>query len=162
MSHLHFVTNELSAKRVRQLGENPDYIFNVGSLGLDNIRRLKLLNRRELEEKLNFCFRSKNLLSPSHPVTLDEMPSSKQMQELLNALSHLDGDTGIIFTGSNADAEGRQLNQMIKKFVETHPMLYITSHWGSYCTSVLCPRWIWWLAILQVESMKSLHLKNRQ
>jgi len=121
MSHLHFVTNELSAKRVRQLGENPDYIFNVGSPGLDNIRRLKLLNRRELEEKLNFCFRSKNLLVTFHPVTLDEMPSSKQMQELLNALSHLDGDTGIIFTGSNADAEGRQLNQMIKKFVETHP-----------------------------------------
>jgi len=75
MSHLHFVTNELSAKRVRQLGENPDYIFNVGSLGLDNIRRLKLLNRRELEEKLNFCFRSKNLLVTFHPVTLDEMPS---------------------------------------------------------------------------------------
>ena len=109
------------AKRVRQLGENPDYIFNVGSPGLDNIRRLKLLNRRELEEKLNFCFRSKNLLVTFHPVTLDEMPSSKQMQELLDALSHLDGDTGIIFTGSNADAEGRQLNQMIKKFVETHP-----------------------------------------
>lgn len=121
MSQLHFVTNKLSAKRVRQLGENPDYIFNVGSPGLDNIRRLKLLNRRQLEEKLNFCFRGKNLLVTFHPVTLDEIPSSKQMQELLDALSHLDRDTGIIFTGSNADAEGRQLNQMVKNFVETHP-----------------------------------------
>lgn len=121
MSQLHFVTNELSAKRVRQLGENPEYIFNVGSPGLDNIRRLELLDREQLEQKLDFCFRNKNLMVTFHPVTLDEIPSSKQLQELLDALDCFGEDTGIIFTGANADAEGRQLNLMIKKFVETHP-----------------------------------------
>lgn len=59
MSHLHFVTNAVSARRVRQLGENPEYIFNVGSPGLDCIKRTKLLSRSELEAALNFKFRGK-------------------------------------------------------------------------------------------------------
>lgn len=121
MSQLHFVTNELSAKRVRQLGENPDYIFNLGSPGLDNIRRLELLDRKQLEQKLDFHFRNMNLMVTFHPVTLDEIPSSKQLQELLDALGCFDEDTGVIFTGANADAEGRQLNRMIENYVEVHP-----------------------------------------
>lgn len=54
MSHLHFVTNEASAKRVRQLGENPKYIFNVGSTGLDSIKNMKLLDKKELEGRIGF------------------------------------------------------------------------------------------------------------
>ncbi len=121
MSHLHFVTNEASAKRVRQLGENPKYIFNVGSTGLDSIKNMKLLDKKELEAELDFRFKARNLLVTFHPVTLDEVPSVAQMRELLKALDGLDDETGIIFTGANADSEGRQLNQMIIEFVKNHP-----------------------------------------
>ena len=31
LSHIHFTTNELSQKRVLRMGENPNYVFNVGS-----------------------------------------------------------------------------------------------------------------------------------
>src|SRR4030067_592305 len=71
MSHLHFVTNEVAAKRVRQLGENPANIYNVGSPGVDQIKRLSLLGLEELEKSLDFRFRDKNLLVTFHPVTLD-------------------------------------------------------------------------------------------
>ena len=41
-------------ERVKQLGENPEHVFNVGSPGLDFIKRARLLSRIELEKALNF------------------------------------------------------------------------------------------------------------
>ena len=70
MSHLHFVAAEEYKKRVIQLGEQPDRVFNVGGLGIDNILKLRLLDRTELENSIKFKLGSKNLLINCHPVTL--------------------------------------------------------------------------------------------
>lgn len=121
MSHLHFVTNEAAARRVRQLGENPDHIYNVGNPGLDQIGELKLLSRAELAESLNFEFKPRNLLVTFHPVTLDAQPAEQQFQILLNALESLGPEVGLIFTKPNADNEGRTLIRMIDEFVARHP-----------------------------------------
>jgi UDP-hydrolysing UDP-N-acetyl-D-glucosamine 2-epimerase len=121
MSHIHFVTNEISARRVRQLGENPQYIFNVGSPGIDYIKRVQLLNRSDLEKELGFEFQDKNLLITFHPVTLDRVSSAHQFTELLTALDSLGTGVGIIFTKANADTQGRSINQMIDKYAESHP-----------------------------------------
>lgn len=121
MAHIHFVTNELSAQRVRQLGENPQYIFNVGSPGIDYIKRVQLLNRNDLEKELEFRFRDKNLLVTFHPVTLDSVSSTQQLAVLLTALDSLGNGVGIIFTKANADTQGRSINQMIDDYVAIHP-----------------------------------------
>ena len=71
MSHLHFVTNEVSAARVRQMGENPRHIYLVGNPGLDWIKRAKLLERDEVETKLEYQFKEINLLVTFHPATLE-------------------------------------------------------------------------------------------
>jgi GDP/UDP-N,N'-diacetylbacillosamine 2-epimerase (hydrolysing) len=62
MSHLHFVAAEEYRKRVIQLGEQPDRVFLVGGLGIDNIKKLALLDRPALEESLGFRLGEKNLL----------------------------------------------------------------------------------------------------
>lgn len=121
MAHLHFVTNEASAHRVRQLGENPEHIFNVGSPGLDYIKRMQLLGRSELEEALNFKFRGGNLLVTFHPVTLETQSAEMQFQELLTALDSLGENIGIIFTKPNADTEGRAIIRLMDSYVATHP-----------------------------------------
>lgn len=121
MAHLHFVTNEFSARRVRQLGEHPDYVFMVGNPGLDHIRRLTLLSREELEHSLEFCFREKNLLVTFHPATLDHCSPALQFEELLKALAALGPEVGLIFTMPNADTDGRVIMRMIGDFVESHP-----------------------------------------
>jgi UDP-N-acetylglucosamine 2-epimerase (non-hydrolysing)/GDP/UDP-N,N'-diacetylbacillosamine 2-epimerase (hydrolysing) len=121
MSHLHFVTNETAARRVRQLGENPEHIYMVGSPGIDVIKKVKFLSREELEKQLDFKFRQKNILVTFHPVTLDARPSGTQFQELLAALDRLDGETGIIFTLPNADTDGRAIMDMIKAYVASRP-----------------------------------------
>lgn len=120
MSHIHFVTNKQSAERVYQLGENPKYIFDVGSPGIDQIKQLKLLSIKELEQSINFKFRQKNVLVTFHPVTLELETSSTQFQELIKALENLGNDVGIIITKCNADTDGRVINTMIDHFVSKH------------------------------------------
>lgn len=119
MSHLHFVATEEYRRRVIQLGEQPERVFLVGGLGVDNIDRLKLLDRAELEASLDFQFRQKNLLITFHPVTLESATAAAQMAELLAALADLK-DTGLIFTLPNSDTDGRVLIGMIEQFVIEH------------------------------------------
>lgn len=119
MSHLHFVAAEEYRQRVIQLGEQPDRVFLVGGFGIDNIKRLKLLDRAALEASLGFNFGSKNLLITYHPVTLENSTAVEQMAELLHAMAEL-ADTKLIFTMPNADTDGRVLIQMINDFVAQH------------------------------------------
>ena len=120
MSHLHFVAAEVYRSRVIQLGEEPERVFNVGGVGIDNIHRLNLLSREMLEMALDFKFRKHNLLITFHPVTLEQNTSAQQMDELLAALETFD-DTGLIFTMPNADSEGRILSRKIEDFCRLHP-----------------------------------------
>lgn len=129
MSHLHFVAAEEYRRRVIQLGEQPEYVFNVGGLGIDNILRLKLLERDELEEALNFKLKKRNLLITFHPVTLEQNTSAQQMDELLAALTELK-DTGLIFTMPNADTEGRVLFRKIEAFCAQHSQACVFTSLG--------------------------------
>ena len=120
MSHLHFVAAEAYRQRVIQLGEQPDRVFLVGGLGIDNIKRLQLLDRAALETSLDFKLGPKNLLITFHPVTLETATAANQMEELLAALAALH-DTQLIFTLPNADTDGRTLIKRVEQFVAQHP-----------------------------------------
>jgi GDP/UDP-N,N'-diacetylbacillosamine 2-epimerase (hydrolysing) len=120
MSHLHFVAAEEYRRRVIQLGEHPDRVLLVGGLGIDNIQRLPLLGRADLERAMDFSLGPKNLLVTFHPVTLDERATSAQVSELLAALAERP-DTHLIFTMPNADADGRVIFGMIEEFVAARP-----------------------------------------
>ena len=116
MSSLHFVAAEEYKKRLIQLGENPKKIYLAGGLGVDSIKKHKLLNKHEIENKLNIKFLDKSLLITFHPVTLDSVSSEFQFKELLKALSNFK-DTTLIFTMPNADTGGRKLINMVEEFV---------------------------------------------
>ena len=121
MAHLHFVTNDLAARRVRQLGENPDQIINVGSPGIDYIKRLKLLSRVDVENQLGFKFCRQNLLITFHPATLEIQPPCEQLGELFKALDSFRAqDIGLMFTKPNSDTGSRTLIRMIDEYVARH------------------------------------------
>ncbi|MGD0283883.1 MAG: UDP-N-acetylglucosamine 2-epimerase, partial [Dissulfurispiraceae bacterium] len=119
MSHLHFTAMEEYRKRVIQLGESQDRVFNVGALGLDNIKRVKLLSRTELEKKFALKLYKHNLLITFHPVTLEPGSSENQFKNLLGVLDELK-DTALVFTKANADMDGRIINEMIDRYVSHH------------------------------------------
>jgi GDP/UDP-N,N'-diacetylbacillosamine 2-epimerase (hydrolysing) len=116
MSHIHFTATEEYKNRVIQLGEQPNRVFNVGGIGIENIKRLKLLTKEEFEKSINFKLNIRNILVTFHPVTLETSTAKKQFQELLNAIDELK-DTNIIFTKANSDTDGRIINQMIDEYV---------------------------------------------
>lgn len=119
MAHLHLATNELSARRVRQLGEDPQHIHVVGSPGLDHLRRRPLLGRDELEQALGAPLGARNLLVTFHPVTLEPGASERQFAELLAALDTLGAETTIWFTRPNADTGGRAISAALDIWAAT-------------------------------------------
>jgi len=116
MSHIHFVTNKNAYERVSQLGENPKFIYNVGSPTIDNILDTKFVSKNNLEKKINYKFKDKNILFTYHPVTLNVEKNLNDLKVILRALESLGPDVGIIITKSNADDGGRELNKQLKIF----------------------------------------------
>lgn len=116
MSHLHFTATDTYKNRVIQLGEQPNRVFNVGALGIENIYRLDLMSKEEFETSIDFKLKSKNLLVTFHPVTLESATSEGQFKALLKALDELE-DTGIILTKPNADTDGRIIIDLINQYV---------------------------------------------
>ncbi len=117
MSHLHFTSTDEYRNRVIQLGENPNMVFNVGAIGIDNIRYFQLISKKELEESLNFKFGEKCVLVTFHPVTLENHTADKQIQNILQALKSINDLRGII-TLPNSDTNGHIIIQRINEFVE--------------------------------------------
>lgn len=115
LSHFHFTSTEEYKNRVIQLGENPDTVFNVGAIGIDNIQALTLLAKKELEVALDVNFKKNIFIVAFHPETLGLMSSEDQFKELLKAIDEQE-DTFFVFTKSNADTDGRIINELIDKY----------------------------------------------
>jgi UDP-N-acetylglucosamine 2-epimerase (non-hydrolysing)/GDP/UDP-N,N'-diacetylbacillosamine 2-epimerase (hydrolysing) len=120
MAHVHFVTNEESARRVRQMGEDPQHVHVTGSPGLDHLLRRPLLDRAALESALGARLGERNLLITFHPVTLAQDDGASQFQELLAALEQLDPRIKLWFTLPNADSGGRALGTALREWVQAH------------------------------------------
>jgi GDP/UDP-N,N'-diacetylbacillosamine 2-epimerase (hydrolysing) len=120
MSQIHFTSTEAYKNRVIQLGEQPDRIFNVGALGIENINKLQLLNKSALEESIHFKLGKINFLVTFHPVTLEKNTAEAQFKSLLSAIDRFT-DVHVIFTKPNADTDGRIIIQMIDEYVSANP-----------------------------------------
>lgn len=116
MSHLHFTSTEAYRQRVIQLGEDPQRVFNVGAPGIENIKKVPLMSKSELEATLDgFKLGDKTLLVTYHPVTLENSTAAEQTQNLLAALDEM-SDSKVIFTLPNSDTDGRIIIQLIQEY----------------------------------------------
>ncbi|WP_171044136.1 UDP-N-acetylglucosamine 2-epimerase [Pseudoalteromonas aurantia] len=121
MAQLHFVSNDEHRGRVIQLGEQPETVFNVGELGLENIRKYDTLTLSDLGESLNFHFRKPFILFTFHPVSIDQgLKGVEQLQVVLSALSKLTSTYEILMTYPNNDEGGEEFVSLIKSFHESH------------------------------------------
>lgn len=118
MASLHFTSCEQYRHRVIQMGEQPSHVFNVGSLGVENIKAIPLMTKEELEESLNFKIEDKTILVTYHPVTLGGNPS-KDIHEFLDALETFD-ELKVIFTMPNSDTGRDVIALAIEGYVQKH------------------------------------------
>lgn len=138
LSYLHFASIEAYSKRIIQLGEDPERVFTVGSLGVENILQQPLITKDELEKSLNFSFRNPYVVVTYHPVTLEDESSQLAFKALLDVLEQYP-KLGVLFTKVNADSNGRIINTMIDAFVSNHPQTKAVTSLGSqrYLSTVL-------------------------
>lgn len=119
MSHFHFTATEEYRNRVIQLGEQPQTVYNVGALGVENVKTVKLLDKLTLEKSLNFKFSQTTVLVTFHPVTLENVTAELQFENILQVLN-AHKELSLIFTKANSDTNGRIINQMIDDFVSNN------------------------------------------
>ena len=124
MSYLHFVTTKEYSQRVVQLGETPKRVFNVGALNVDSMKKINTLSKKDLEKKINFSISKRTILVTFHPLTLEHNTSGKYFSELIKAIDEIE-NLRVIFTYTNADTEGRVINDMINQYVEVNPNISV-------------------------------------
>lgn len=120
MAQFHFVSATPYRHRVIQLGEHPSRVWTVGAPGLDHLNRTRLLDRKAFEASISFSLGTPTFLITYHPATLSSTAASTAIQELFDALDEFP-DAKLIFTGANADAEGRVINERIGVYVQQQP-----------------------------------------
>jgi GDP/UDP-N,N'-diacetylbacillosamine 2-epimerase (hydrolysing) len=131
MSSLHFVSCEAYRKRVIQLGENPQVVFNVGAMGVENVINMPLLSIEDLSKNLQFTLAGRSFgVVTFHPVTLEEHTEIEQIHELMYALDVFP-DMNFIITKSNSDAGSRKINQMWDKYGTTRGNCLVLASLGA-------------------------------
>jgi len=123
LSHIHFAQTEHYKQRIIKMGEESWRVHNVGILGYENIKKLPLLNREDLEKQLQIPLNRKTFVVTYHPVTLEKEALTQQIHKLLNALKRFKAN--IVFTYPNADSGGRLIIDKIKEFQASHANVYL-------------------------------------
>ncbi|MEG1884298.1 MAG: UDP-N-acetylglucosamine 2-epimerase [Clostridia bacterium] len=117
MSYLHFTACEAYRKRVIQLGEAPERVFNVGSMGVENVMKMPKLSRDELTEQIGFDFFKPYAVMTFHPVTLEDQTEREQCDALFAAMDEY-SQLGLLITKANADVGGRSINEVIDAYAQ--------------------------------------------
>lgn len=129
MSSLHFVSHHTYKERLIKMGENPNSIYNYGSLAIDNLKRIKPLTKQELEKKYRVDFKKKNFLVTFHPLTLDKNKSIKEFKQLIRAVLYFK-NFNFIFTAANGDQDGGKINSLIQKYAKSYRNIFFIKSFG--------------------------------
>jgi UDP-hydrolysing UDP-N-acetyl-D-glucosamine 2-epimerase len=122
MSYLHFTSTDEYKRRVIQMGESPDRVFNTGAPGIDNIVSMNLLSKDALEKNLDWSFGDKTALFTYHPETLSEDNVLLDIQNILSTIEKM--ELNVLFTYANADDSGRVINHEIEKLCQKNPIKF--------------------------------------
>lgn len=120
MAQLHFTSTEEYRNRVIQLGENPDRVFNVGALGVENVLQSELMTKNDVEKSINFALDKQTVLITYHPVTLTHQSPTEAIDALLDALDERP-NVRVVFTMPNSDNGGQVIADRIDEYVTLHP-----------------------------------------
>lgn len=121
MSFLHFTGCEEYRRRVIQLGEVPERVFNVGEPGVENAANLAVLTPEDLRADIGFPREGRPYaIVTFHPVTLESGSGETQLRELIQAMDSFH-QLDYIITLANADAGGRAINRIWEEEGSQHP-----------------------------------------
>lgn len=129
MSYIHFVSTDVYRKRIIQMGEEPDRVYNVGALGVENILNTDFLREDELKENLEIPKRMEYIVVTFHPVTMEQGCEMEQVNELISAMKERNQYFYII-TKANSDVGGELVNEMFEKFAKENSNVKLVASLG--------------------------------
>ena len=116
MSHLHFASTEAYRKRIIQLGEQPDRVFYTGAIGVENVKKISLMSKEEVEKEIDFKIDENTILVTYHPVTLGNRTAKDDIEDFIAALEERK-DLRVIFTMPNSDTGGQFIVDAVNNYV---------------------------------------------
>ena len=120
LSALHFTSTDECRNRVIQMGESPERVFSVGALGCENIRRVPLMSRNELEQSIDFALTDRCFLVTYHPVTLGKTSGAEQVRSLMEAMEAFP-DYRLLVTHPNSDKGNDEIVGELKRQEASNP-----------------------------------------
>jgi UDP-hydrolysing UDP-N-acetyl-D-glucosamine 2-epimerase len=125
-SSVHCVAHADYGARVVQLGERPQTVHVVGSLGVDQLSRTSLKTREQLEKQFGLGLRDPLFLVTYHPVTSGDSDAMAEISALVVALEAL-ADATVIVTMPNADPDHQIIADPLREAVNRHSGRWIFS-----------------------------------
>ena len=125
-AHIHFPANEDAKERIKRMGENEKFIFNVGCPRIDLVK--DEIEKNDSYEVLRTLFKDfkfvgdeikiqdKFLLVSQHPVTTEFGTNREHINQTLKALDELKMPTILLWP--NSDADGDAISKAIRTFRE--------------------------------------------
>lgn len=129
MSHIHFPGANIYAENIRKMGEESWRIFNVGEIGIENIKRTNLLTKEELIEELGVLVDEDTLLVTYHPVTLEINDLERQIDNIIDALCKL--NKKMIITYPNADSGGKLIIDKLEALAKLNTNIHLYKNLGN-------------------------------
>jgi GDP/UDP-N,N'-diacetylbacillosamine 2-epimerase (hydrolysing) len=136
LANLHFVSHDSHKTRLINMGENPKNIFNVGGLGAENIRLMKLHNKKIIEKKFSINLSKKNIFVAFHPVTKEPFKTKKYFMALITAAKKF-REINFIFSYPNPDPESNKIIEILEKEKRNKNFYIIKSFGQKYFFSLL-------------------------
>lgn len=115
MANMHFVASADYRRRVIQLGEDPELVFDVGALACDCVAAVPKMTRAEIETEIGFKLGEKYFVVTYQPVTLADNRDGAGIDELLAALDAFP-DYRVVLTGVNADPGNRRIHAAVTAY----------------------------------------------
>jgi GDP/UDP-N,N'-diacetylbacillosamine 2-epimerase (hydrolysing) len=137
-STYHFTATDHFEKKVSELIGSNQFIYNVGSLSLDNLLRIKFLTIDEFYKKWEIDLSKKTILVTFHPETVAYKEFDFQSNVFLDSIIKMAEEYQILLTLPNTDTMGSYLRQKIETKLKGRNNIFIYENLGteSYFTAM--------------------------
>lgn len=118
LSYIHFAGTEIYRNRIIQMGENPERVFNVGTLSAENILNVPLMSESELRDDISIPTSMEYVVVTLHPETVDQL-SPERISGLLCECMENEPNLFYIITAANSDVGGDTINSVFARFSDS-------------------------------------------
>lgn len=135
LSHIHFVSNDLAAKRLIQMGELENSVFTIGSPDLDLMKSTNLPGIDEVKRYYQIPFEN-YAIALFHPVTTEVSKFDKYVENFIKAIKE-DHNTNFVVIYPNNDLGSKKIIQEYERLQNNPKFRVIPSLRFEYFLSLL-------------------------